>query len=356
MNANTMNTEQTAQQLELAAQILRTGHPFMASPKPNGLWCVPAPAEMDILKWPVDKYEIRLALATPPDNRPLHNPDNLTAEQVGAGWRLTLKGERHTQQEYWNSNGQWKPSLHYTDLDTFRLPLSIPWPDPKPDPYAELKQAHAEGKVIQQSGHGSGDWFDCGPDIAWTRPVECYLIKPSFQLPPPPPGMSWHRTDGWKDGDLPQSHRPLVLEEHSTNATQQRYSGGWIRITDSVIADPLEEPMRTRRPLTFTHEGKTWTWHRPGDPMPCDKEARIHYLDTKESCYGPEKASELFDDFGKNHPWPIIGWRYAEIETKNSPAWAGGCSAWIGVSQQRSARYRILGSGPSVDRRILSSR
>ncbi len=53
--------------------------------------------------------------------------------------------------------------------------------------------------------------------------------------------------------------------------------------------------------------------------MPCDKEARIHYLDTNESCYGPEKASELFDDFGKNYPWPIIGWRYAEIETKTVP-------------------------------------
>ena len=68
-----MTTEQTAQQLELAAQILRTGHPWKSSPQ--------AP-DTDIYSALRNGFEIRPILATPPDGRPLHNPDNLTAEQV----------------------------------------------------------------------------------------------------------------------------------------------------------------------------------------------------------------------------------------------------------------------------------
>jgi len=107
---------------------------------------------MDILKWPVDKYEIRLALATPPDNRPLHNPDNLTAEQVGAGWRLLTKDEGVNQEhEAWINNARgWNKTMRGCGTAdqydvTYRVPLFTPWTDPKPDPYAELKQAHADG-------------------------------------------------------------------------------------------------------------------------------------------------------------------------------------------------------------------
>lgn len=150
-----MTTEQTAQQLELAAQILRTGHPFMASPKPNGLWCVPTQAEMDVLKWPVDKYEIRPILATPPDNRPLHNPDNLTAEQVGIGYRLFTEDEfqkdAHLQHQEWWSISVRPKSWLVGELGrsrspkqnfgtTYRLPLSVPWPETQPDPYADEKK------------------------------------------------------------------------------------------------------------------------------------------------------------------------------------------------------------------------
>ena len=103
------------------------------------------------------------ALATPPDNRPLHNPDNLTAEQVGVGYRLALRGEptnlQIEQQEYWRG-GAWlwlksgKVFTHIFDEAqntrcTYRLPLSVPWPSAPVDPYAELKAAHAAGKVIQ---------------------------------------------------------------------------------------------------------------------------------------------------------------------------------------------------------------
>ena len=76
-----MDKTQQAEQLRLAADILETGHPwdFQSSrewhqmERANPLWSI------------ANGCKIRLILATPPDGRPLHNPDNLTAEQVGAG-------------------------------------------------------------------------------------------------------------------------------------------------------------------------------------------------------------------------------------------------------------------------------
>lgn len=73
------------------------------------------------------------------------------------------------------SPGNCEQDTHFADI---RLPEEAPKEEEKPDPYAELKAAHAAGKAIEQSGHGSGDWFECGPVIAWSRPVECYRIKP----------------------------------------------------------------------------------------------------------------------------------------------------------------------------------
>ena len=101
----------------------------------------------------------QLELATPPDNRPLHNPDKLTAEQVGVGYRLTLPEEWNPTQEYWHSTKQWKKSSHYSSLDTFRLPLSVPWPEPV-DPYAEPATKEVElgpEDILPGSVLGLGD-------------------------------------------------------------------------------------------------------------------------------------------------------------------------------------------------------
>jgi hypothetical protein len=60
-------------------------------------------------------------------------------------------------------------STHFADI---RLPV----PAEKPDPYAELKKAHAEGKVIQFKPHGC-PWEDSEePDFS--APIACYRIKP----------------------------------------------------------------------------------------------------------------------------------------------------------------------------------
>ena len=131
-----MTTEQTAQQLELAAQILRTGHPWKSSPQ--------AP-DTDIYSSLRDGFEIRPILATPPDGRPLHNPDNLTAEQVELGWRLTIANETPTLKEYWHkTERRWFKAIFNDETVTYRTPLSVPWPSPQPDPYADEKKTDDE--------------------------------------------------------------------------------------------------------------------------------------------------------------------------------------------------------------------
>ena len=134
-----MTTEQTAQQLELAAQILRTGHPWGYRITNGGcLRSYDTPLEVI-----TDGNLLIPLLATPPDNRPLHNPDNLTAEQVGVGYRLTVEGESVpvVGAEWWcRSSSAWltSPGGYLPQRNSVRVPLKTPWPEPEEsDPYAE---------------------------------------------------------------------------------------------------------------------------------------------------------------------------------------------------------------------------
>jgi len=279
-----MTTNEQADQLELAAKILRTGHPFEAAPKPNGLWAKPIPHERDIMKWPLDKWEIRIVLATPPDGRPLHNPDNLTAEQVGVGKRLTVKGDHFSYEaEVWNSaRNEWrKTSADFFDSAyTYRLPLSVPWPEPEPEPEPE-----------------------------------------SFQLPPPPPGVQWHRKDGWKAEFLPKGYRPLCADEATQSLIDEYRRDLEVDNFDGQLGSNKRPQgstgfWRTTRPLTFSHLGKTWTWHKPGDPMPCDGDSHIHII-----CHEgrtTDRNGELYSPrLGLWNMWNrTLGWRYAEPSMK----------------------------------------
>jgi hypothetical protein len=273
-----MNKAEQAKQLRLAAGIIETEHPFEV--KLKGWWERITKASPIVAI--ANGNEIRPVLATPPDGKPLHNPDNLTAEQVGLGYRLTGKGEKPTPgAQVWegldDSSGIWQKrdgnAEPYYAGSTYRLPLSVPWPEANPQ-------------------------------------------APPFQLPPPPPGMKWHREDGWKDGDLPQGYRPLTKGEKAL--------GGFYEAKFTCRADSWEEQvidwdvpllddliLRTTRPLTFTQEGKQWTWHRPGDPMPCDGEREIFILCQDLSDRKSERwASDCRWSEGNNAD--IIGWRYAD--------------------------------------------
>lgn len=316
-----MTTEQTAQQLELAAQILRTGHPWKSSPQ--------AP-DTDIYSALRDGFEIHPVLATPPDRRPLHNPDNLTAEQVGVGYRLVCYDDKTTEAklEKW-MGGEWVVVYTIGQLSfrhcqsTYRLPLSVPWPEPV-DPYAELKAAHAAGKVIEwRFKDGSNQWIAKTANFNEFSSICEYRIKPEpvFQLPLPPPGMQWHREDGWQEGDLPQGWRPLVKGEARLIGDELK-DNEWSDVETGDLSGNTREihcHSRTTRPLLFTHEGHEWTWHRPGDPMPCDGERRV------ECVFADYELWTDGDLTGRKIAWTsrgdrseIIGWRYAD-EKKTVP-------------------------------------
>lgn len=206
-----MNKTEQANQLRLAAELIETGHPFEFQDGGEWVRAITITPDHAIC----ERREIRPILATPPDGRPLHNPDNLTAEQVGLGYRLALINEKTNKnedlQEFWNK-GEWMTSGRvYSDTFgeapnhriTYRLPLTVPWPEVKADPYAELKAAKKAGKAIEAQ-MPNGEWFDYKPDEPqWNLQPECYRIKPeppAFQLPPPP--ISWRYAETTKQVEL----------------------------------------------------------------------------------------------------------------------------------------------------------
>ena len=326
-----MDKTQQAAQLRLAADLLETGHPWEHRHISDQTWTV-ATQNDDVVAFAGNPTrKIRPVLATPPDGRPLHNPDNLTAEQVGVGYRLFCKGENNgqhaNQAEMWI--GKWVQANDAKgQITTYRVPLSVPWPEAeKPDPYAELKEAHAAGKMIQvrpkvRTKDWHDEWQDCIP--TWGDDYE-YRIKPTptFQLPPPPPGMRWHREDGWEEGDLPQGWRPLYDEEEIIQDLDEVRIWAKFELSDGSI--PAAKGVwnvnhyRTSRPLTFEHAGKTWTWHRPGDPRPCDGEMRVACVFVDHDVWDDKLLCAHEVNWGNDAGQGcIIGWRYAD-EKKTVP-------------------------------------
>lgn len=145
-----MSTNKTAERLRKAADIIESGHPFEWEDA-HGQW-KPAIAS-DIVSLISDGFDVRLALATPPDSRPLHNPNNLTAEQVGAGFRLLTQDEfradlqlRHYEwysvmQERWIL----EPQPHTT-----RAPCAnpLPLPSKKETPRSTRETGRQAGDAI----------------------------------------------------------------------------------------------------------------------------------------------------------------------------------------------------------------
>lgn len=169
-------------------------------------------------------------------------------------------------------------------------------------PSDTAKQLRLAADILEKHA----DWTETKPDT------------PPFQLPPPPPNMRWHRTDGWQEGDLPLGYRPCALGEIGE---YEMRTASWV--AGAYPHDPRPyhstEFYRTRLPLTFTHEGKTWTWHRPGDPMPCDGSEQIEVFwrtmpDSTDFTF--ETRSARVSNWAKNTT--IIGWRYAD-EKKTVP-------------------------------------
>jgi hypothetical protein len=135
-----------------------------------------------------------------------------------------------------------------------------------------------------------------------------------FTLPPPPPGMQWHREDGWKEGDLPPGTRPHTLGEVVEGEGKRNHDGEWCRLAGLEAAQSTHTQLRTTRPLVFEHAGKSWTYHRPGDPMPCDGRRAVE-VNLRDGVAASRGLAEYWhwNECGNES---IIGWRYAEPLTR----------------------------------------
>lgn len=69
-------------------------------------------------------------------------------------------------------------------------------------------------------------------------------------------------------------------------------------------------------PPAFTNAGKTWTYHRPGDPMPCDGWSKIEIIcETGKTI--AFNGLPLLPRLARHNIWnKTIGWRYAEPATR----------------------------------------
>ena len=105
--------------------------------------------------------------------------------------------------EWGATPSEWHSSSHEQDpvwLVGHGYNIRLKPQPPPPDPYTELKAAHAAGKVIQSS---LGDnWYACIPN--WRYPVHEYRIKPELQKVPlgpedvPPGSVLRVQEGGWK--------------------------------------------------------------------------------------------------------------------------------------------------------------
>jgi len=120
----------------------------------------------------------------------------------------------------WSPDGATSRQFHGAHCSyVWWMPIPPLPPEPS-DPYAELKAAHAAGKVIQWCDNGH--WIDLslGTDdpLLWFHPAKDYRIKPwtlSRHIPgfrALESGEEWHRNDFTEDM-LPEGCRPLLMGE-----------------------------------------------------------------------------------------------------------------------------------------------
>lgn len=254
--------EKQAQQLELAAQLLRTGHPWEFQNSPSTWHQVKKGSLQNCI---ANGFEIRPVLVTPDDGRPIHNPLGLTAEQVGVGYRLTLKeemdGEAIEEAQAWcgmeieGKEVRWGGKFNIAMPEfTLRVPLYTPYPEPKAaDPYSELKKAHKEGNVIQYNCGAKGAEKD-REDVsnpAWNDDASEYRIKP-WTMPAPPVGREWYKPEALTQKDWEEGWRPGLLGEEIVRGDEvwSWGTGPWTEPTEPcrTVVKGLHS-FRTKRPL-----------------------------------------------------------------------------------------------------------
>jgi len=149
---------------------------------------------------------------------------------------------------------------HWSEIPPFMEPT---------DPYAELKVAHAAGKVIQRRNTArSEEWIDLHPNdtlryFEMNYGASEMRIKPwtlSRHLPgfrALEHGEEWHRTSEWTEDMLPDGWRPLLLGETGEHEILNGLNNSWEvarGVQQQVKTRDIHYYCRTRRPLPPTRE------------------------------------------------------------------------------------------------------
>lgn len=267
-----MDTKEQIEQFKLAAELLETGHPWEWSADTSVAW-FKARSETSVQNIIANKYRIRPALIQPPEGFKLHNPNKITAQQVGVGFRLCvpeeLDGRLRLIAEYWSSTCKpnWCTCLKASitaagnqDI-TFRVPASIPWPTiPEPDPFTAIKAGILAGKryeIVNMDGTWS-EWLG-GLDFGLRKAAEFREMKEKIRVPlevvEVPPGSVFRKpnlADDW-------------------NAALSVYSGG-VYFLDSVKFSRSFKELETSWQINRSLSQGKWN---PDAWEPCWKEADI---------------------------------------------------------------------------------
>lgn len=167
-------------------------------------WHDPDPG-FDLRRAVEQKYHIRLkpwVLPPAPEGREWYRGAEFTEIDLLDGFRPLLSGERVCAGDEAWLDGAWRHTRVMWESNGVPLKHRTKRPLPEPDPYAELKAAHAAGKVIQHRYKSiPGQWFDSEIEPQWLQNME-YRIKPD-PVPLGPedvPPMSVLRSPGWSHG------------------------------------------------------------------------------------------------------------------------------------------------------------
>lgn len=274
-----MNT--TPEQLRLAADIIQNGWEWeylLGSEWKN--------RGNGILSYLHDGVEIRrkpLSFPPIPEGMTLHNPDGLTAEQVGDGYRLCVLEEldgRHKaiSEMYWPSNAhRWSgsgSSAHVIPEKkncgiTYRVPISTPFPDGSRIVDGKLVKPWVPKFKVGDRVKGISTGAILGKVVAIREGTQCYEVGDgsyigSFgddQLTLAPwsltrhiPGFrplreneQWHRSD-WTEEMLEGGWRPLLLGEVPQPHAGDCFENG-DRCQESPGAVSYMVRLKTRRQL-----------------------------------------------------------------------------------------------------------
>lgn len=151
--------------------------------------------DLDLIGFPGEAWK----LPDPPPGQEWHR-DDWTEEMLPDGYRPLLLGELPEEGD---------EVIHSDGLARKQTPSQLQYPAaseaarqrtrrPLPDPYAELKAAHAAGKVIQFRHSIGGAWTD-GRSFEWVLPPDFYRVKPDPLGPedvPPGSVILWNATPG----------------------------------------------------------------------------------------------------------------------------------------------------------------